>query len=369
MRTLRQRTRGFTLIELLVVIAIIAILVAILLPAVQKAREAANRTRCENNIKQLVLAMHNYHDTHNAFPPGLIVTRQPLNPNLAPNGTRLIDPTEAMDNRFALGLHGMSWMFHVLPYIEQDNIYQQWKPYYNVWNNSERTNDPVWLNTLGYAPATYEIGSFYCPSRRKNLGRTNEYSHNIYLDTYAPTQLTSGPITTGGTDYAGCAGSGLVFDHTLPPNGLRAAYDLTPAQLQYFTSQPRTIANNFNQLGNNIGILTVNSSVRMGDIKDGTSQTIMIGEAERFSPLRQAVVRQPTQIASDGWAWGGAATLFSTMAGPNQMLDWEWAGSSHGDTCIVGLADGSAHKISKSIGLPVWQALGNMSGGITASNF
>jgi len=369
MRSLRRKTRGFTLIELLVVIAIIAILVAILLPAVQKAREAANRVRCENNIKQLVLAMHNYHDTHNAFPPGLIVTRPALNQNLAPNGARLIDPTEATDNRFALGLHGMSWMYHILPYIEQDNLYQQWKPYYNVWNNSERNNDLVWLNTLGYAPATAEIGSFYCPSRRSTMLRTRDYSHNIYLDTYSQVQLTTGPITSGGTDYAGCAGSGLVFDHTLAPQGQRAAFDLTPAQIQFYTNQPRTIANNFNQVGTNIGIFTVNSSVRMADIKDGTSQTIMVGEAERFSPLRQALVRQPQQIASDGWAWGGSANLFSTMAGPNQMLDWEWAGSSHGDTCIVGLADGSAHKIGKSIGLPVWQALGNMSGGITAGNF
>lgn len=368
MRTLRRRTQGFTLIELLVVIAIIAILVAILLPAVQKAREAANRTRCENNIKQLVLALHNYHDSHNAFPPGLITTRQPANANTSPTGANLVDATEATDSQRGYGLHGMSWMYHVLPYIEQDNLYQLWRPYYNVWNNAERINDPVWI-TVGYAPATYNIPSFYCPSRRAKMDRTGEYSHNYYLDTFSQTQLTTGPITTGGNDYAGCAGSGRVFDPTPAPAGQRAAYNLTPAQIQYYTSQPSSLANNFNQLNSNIGIFTVNSSVRMGDIKDGTSQTIMIGEAERFSPLRQATVRQPNQYANDGWSWGGAATLFSTMAGPNQMLNCEWAGSSHGDICIIGLADGSAHKISKSIGLPVWQALGNMSGGVSATNF
>ena len=182
---------------------------------------------------------------------------------------------------------------------------------------------------------------------------------------YPATPLPIGPIISGGTDYAGCSGSGLVFAH--PTTGLRAAFDLTPEQIQYQTRNPPSA--NFNQIGQNLGILTVNSSVRMGDIKDGTSQTIMITEAERFSNLRQVQPRQPNQFACDGWAWGGPATLFSTQYGPNQMLDFESAGGPHGDTIIVALSDGSARKITKSIGLSVWQSLGNMSGGIPAGNF
>lgn len=366
MRTLRQRTRGFTLIELLVVIAIIAVLVAILLPAVQKARESANRTRCLNNLKQMVLGMHNYHDAHLVFPPGLISNRTLTTADFSPTGAKTIDGTEATDNRLGLGLHGQSWAVHLLPYLEQKNIYDLWRPYYNVFNNAERRNEAQWV-TIGYAPATFHVPAFYCPTRRAAMNRSGEYSHNIYLDTNASAQLSTGLITSGGTDYAGCAGSGRVFDES--GQTPRAAFDLTPQQIQYHTSQVRTLANNFNQIGGNIGIFTVNSSVRMADIQDGTTQTIMFAEAERFSPLKQVIPRTVYQVAYDGWAWGGAATLLSTLDGPNKKLHWEFAGGSHGDICMIGLADGSSRPVSASIGLVVWQSLGNMAGGVTFQNF
>src|SRR5258708_28935216 len=102
--------RGFTLIELLVVIAIIAVLIALLLPAVQSAREAARRIQCTNNLKQLGLAMHNYHETVNSFPIGVLGIRSP---NLY---AKAGDPTGAINRR--------TWAFMVLPYLEQGPLFQ-----------------------------------------------------------------------------------------------------------------------------------------------------------------------------------------------------------------------------------------------------
>src|SRR5689334_25410189 len=100
------RRRAFTLIELLVVIAIIAVLIALLLPAVQQAREAARRTQCKNNLKQIGLALHNYHDTFRLFPPGYVDRNG--NPNLTPDND--LGP-------------GWGWAAFLLPYIDQSPLY------------------------------------------------------------------------------------------------------------------------------------------------------------------------------------------------------------------------------------------------------
>ncbi|MBR9800775.1 DUF1559 domain-containing protein, partial [bacterium] len=108
MKTSSRNRYAFTLIELLVVIAIIAILVALLLPAVQQAREAARRSSCKNNLKQLGLAIHNYHDTHGVFPPGYIDGDGITNGGTGQSGGN--------DN-------GYSWQAMILPMIEQSALY------------------------------------------------------------------------------------------------------------------------------------------------------------------------------------------------------------------------------------------------------
>ncbi|RMG40878.1 MAG: DUF1559 domain-containing protein [Planctomycetota bacterium] len=130
-----ERPRGFTLIELLVVIAIIAILVALLLPAVQQAREAARRSQCKNNLKQIGLALHNYHDAHGRFPPGYIA-----------RGVSATDPASAESGP------GFAWGMMLLPFLDQE-------PLYRHFDLNEDATDP---HNLDHGGESLEI--FKCPS-------------------------------------------------------------------------------------------------------------------------------------------------------------------------------------------------------------
>lgn len=153
----RHLCRGFTLIELLVVIAIIAVLVALLLPAVQQAREAARRSQCKNNLKQIGLALHNYHDTHQAMPPGSIHSASPA-------ASTCFTDANAAEN------YGASWTIMILPFLDQQSFYngfnfnERFTSYRNGGQGSSGNHD-LWTKPM----AAFECPSEYRSRQAKNL--------------------------------------------------------------------------------------------------------------------------------------------------------------------------------------------------------
>lgn len=345
--------RGFTLIELLVVIAIIAILIALLLPAVQQAREAARRSTCQNNLKQIVLALHNYHDAHGTFPPGELTSTY-AGGTLPTNRTYAYAVEGTLVN--GNGHHGTSWMLHILPQLEQSQNYDLWNFRRNVYGNGVLLLASDSFTPL-YTPTQTNIPAFYCPSRRSNMD----------LNNYSNLQRVNVAFTKGGNDYGGCIGSGIAFNTN--SMGLPGAtWAVTPAQnlnepIQTTAIGPPGIMKTPHPF--DIGIFSVNSSTNMRDIKDGTSNVIIVGEVQRL--------KYPGTIdglrSRDGWAWGGAATLFSTREGPNKALTIAGSGSEHAGVAQFAFADGGVRGISENIDGFLFANLGNMSNSIPVGEF
>ncbi|SFI37729.1 DUF1559 domain-containing protein [Planctomicrobium piriforme] len=164
--TLRRRQPGFTLIELLVVIAIIAILVALLLPAVQQAREAARRSQCKNNLKQLGLAMHNYHDATSRLPIGVM----------------------RAGGNFAITVSGYTWFRRILPYIEQAAIYNQYDQNANYYSTEPNRTLSQTVIPVMLCPSDSQAAYFNNVPQVNylaNAGNTNIGKGNVNGATYS----------------------------------------------------------------------------------------------------------------------------------------------------------------------------------------
>lgn len=349
----RQRRRGFTLIELLVVIFIIAILIAILLPAVQQAREAARRSQCQNNLKQIGLALHNYHNIHKTFPPGSINT---LFTNITPStAQRQTNPVEAGQmNSITLGYHGTSWMLHILPQMDFKTVSTNWYYTMNVYDNgmaNSTTFNP-------FRPAHTDISGFYCPTRRGDMN-IGKYSFIKRPDSANPMPASAGGLwTKGGNDYAGNAGSGLLFNDMAVGVTGRPMYALLPDQIQLDLLQV------YNPSPLNRGVFSANSKTRVADITDGTSQSFMVGEAARLN--------HPTNIllqSNDGWSWGGAATLFTTRNGLNKGIHYDAPASEHESGAFFLFADGRVNFINQNLDINTFRLLSSIGDGLTVGEY
>jgi prepilin-type N-terminal cleavage/methylation domain-containing protein/prepilin-type processing-associated H-X9-DG protein len=230
--------RGFTLIELLVVIAIIGILIGLLLPAVQKVLAAAARSQCENNLKQLGLACHNFHDTYQFFPPGFdynYIT------NFQPPGSSLL--TYYGSSVPGLPTDYGSWIVMILPYIEQNNIARQWPQ--QVYPGGSANLNALRLIVNGpSALAAQQIKVLECPS----------YARARWI-------------------YQGVRSSAFPLGQYEAITSYVASYGTAPYGTPPYPYPPVRD-----------GIFQSNSSVRITDITDGTSNTLLVGERDARDP-------------------------------------------------------------------------------------
>ena len=282
MNAQRQRRRGFTLVELLVVIAIIGILVALLLPAVQAAREAARRMSCSNNMKQMGLALHNYHDTYKTLPYGEGAFPTPGSAGTVGGGNWA----------------GPNWRIHILPYIEQGPIYSQL--------SFAHTFDACrpGFNSAAGGPnrvlSGYTVPVYRCPSSSLAINGQN----------VAPSPTNNNAHNAQLIDYVGVQGA--VYDE-----GFTESDPLSP----FATFGTCSGSTTYGGIFCSNGTLVPNKPMKFADITDGTSNTLAV--AEQSGPIIDLNGARRRDIRSNYYGGWNGSTM-STTPGPS------WTGSPWG---------------------------------------
>lgn len=321
----RSRARaiaGFTLVELLVVIAIIGVMVGLLLPAVQAAREAARRMSCQNQMKQIGLALHNHHDVFGRFPPGAenAVFPRPLSG--------------------ATTIAGTSWIVHTLPFFEQQSLYERYD--FSVPHNN--ANNAFVGNSV--------VPTIYCPSGPApsrypdpNGGGVNGNPSTHYVGVMGPAGTTDNwPVVFNGQTYRFRVGDAN-------NNGAWSFHGI----LSHFR--------------NTAGSISTNRFVRFRDVIDGTSNTLMVGERSVFLPGNSNDYRS--------WIRGnnGGTSACKTVMNPINSTNYNGSnnfnhisfGSQHPGGCQFVLGDASVQFVSETIDMSLYQMLSSINEGAVAS--
>jgi len=340
MLRLVSRTRGFTLIELLVVIAIIAILIGLLLPAVQKVREAAARMSCQNNLKQMGLAVHNHHDSVGYLPPAIVNSGRW---NSSGPASLSFYPDDG-----AWYVYNHSGFVFLLPYIEQDNLYRQYD--FKVPGSLSSPYGIALPPTAGSLTSSHpnafvqsqRIKTFICPSDKSN-----------------PEVVIS---NTGASDFY------------QRPNTARSNYLFSAGGLTDYNGP-----NDWNLV--QAGAFGHNTRVKLAEIRDGTSSTIAIGESVQIkqgsgtSSIFCPYWGSGTHTATIGYTPGGDPRFninapFSTACtnGPSCVYAWTFSSYHTGGANFV-FCDGSVRFLNQSVAYPTFYALNTRAGGETVSNY